>query len=82
MHVRSGLRSWLNGFDKTRQPWHTSTLDTVNDLSTLYAMLGQYEEAEVVFQLVLQGKEKGSRQLTTCNLYKNMERLNAAEYIC
>ncbi|KAK7973201.1 hypothetical protein PG988_007335 [Apiospora saccharicola] len=39
-------------------PDHTSTLDTVNNLGNLYSEQGKIDEAEVIYQRALQGKEK------------------------
>jgi tetratricopeptide (TPR) repeat protein len=68
--------------------WHTSTLDTVNNLGTLYADLGQLDEAEKGFQRALRGKEKalGPEHTSTLNTVNNLGllcrkrgRLNEAE---
>jgi tetratricopeptide (TPR) repeat protein len=48
----------LQGYEKALGPDHTSTLNTVNDLSLLYADLGRLEEAEKMYQRALQGYEK------------------------
>ncbi|KAF2022638.1 hypothetical protein EK21DRAFT_14062, partial [Setomelanomma holmii] len=48
----------LEGKEKTWGREHTSTLDTVNNLGTLYKALGRMEEAEQMYQRALEGYEK------------------------
>jgi len=46
------------GKEKARDPDHTSTLDTVNNLGNLYADQGEPDENERMYQQALKGKEK------------------------
>jgi tetratricopeptide (TPR) repeat protein len=78
----------LQGYEKAWGPEHTSTLDTVNNLGSLYADLGRLDEAEKMYQRALQGYEKAwgpehTSTLSTVNnlglLYKNLGRLDEAE---
>ncbi|KAL5327531.1 hypothetical protein ACEPPN_005230 [Leptodophora sp. 'Broadleaf-Isolate-01'] len=57
----------LQGREKAWGPDHTSTLDTVNNLSVLYASQGKLVEAEQMFQRALQGYKKaiGPDNITT-----------------
>ncbi|KAF1829960.1 hypothetical protein BDW02DRAFT_124922 [Decorospora gaudefroyi] len=48
----------LDGYEKAWGPEHTSTLDTVNNLDTLYVDLGRLDEAETMLQRVLDGYAK------------------------
>ncbi|KAI1322058.1 hypothetical protein F5Y16DRAFT_387636 [Xylariaceae sp. FL0255] len=48
----------LRGFEKAWGPDHTSTLDTVNTLGTLYADQGKLEKAEAMYERALRGYEK------------------------
>jgi len=47
----------LQGFEKAWGAEHTSTLDTVNNLGTLYADQGKMAEAEAMYLRALQGYE-------------------------
>jgi len=82
----------LQGYEKAWGPDHTSTLDTVNNLGTLYADLGRLDEAEKIYQRAIQGYEKAlghdpvktyipalntTQNLAT--LYKQMHRASKAE---
>lgn len=67
---------------------HLSTLDTVNTFGILYRKLGRLDEAEKMYQRVLQGKEKvwGPDHISTLDtvnslgiLYANLGRLEEAE---
>jgi outer membrane protein TolC len=48
----------LQGKEKAWGPEHTSTLDIVNHLASLYAGQGKLAEAEAMYQRALQGYEK------------------------
>jgi Tetratricopeptide repeat len=48
----------LTGYKKVLGPEHTLTLDTVNNLGTLYKDQGRLAEAEQMYVRALQGKEK------------------------
>jgi tetratricopeptide (TPR) repeat protein len=48
----------LQGKEKVWGPDHTSILDTVNNLGSLYADRGKLDEAEKMYQQALQGYEK------------------------
>jgi tetratricopeptide (TPR) repeat protein len=48
----------LQGYEKAWGLDHTSTLDTVNNLGSLYADLGRLDEAEKMYQRATQGYEK------------------------
>jgi tetratricopeptide (TPR) repeat protein len=57
----------LQGYEKAWGPEHTSTLDMVNNLASLYATQGKLVEAEQMYQRALQGYEKslGVENITT-----------------
>ncbi|KAH8592605.1 hypothetical protein B0O99DRAFT_674331 [Bisporella sp. PMI_857] len=78
----------LQGYEKTRGPEHTLTLNTVNNLGLLYADQGKLAEAEQMYQRALQGYEKAwgpehTSTLDTVNnlgiLYKSQGKLVEAE---
>ena len=48
----------LNGYEEAWGPKHTSTLDTINILSILYADQGKMKEAEEMYVRALKGKEE------------------------
>jgi hypothetical protein len=48
----------VRGYEKAREPEHTSTLDTTNNLGILYEDQGKMAEAEEMFVWVLKGCEK------------------------
>ncbi|KAK3935443.1 hypothetical protein QBC46DRAFT_271821, partial [Diplogelasinospora grovesii] len=48
----------LRGKEKALGPEHTSTLDTVNNLSSLYADQGRLSDAEAIYERALRGYEK------------------------
>jgi tetratricopeptide (TPR) repeat protein len=58
----------LQGDEKTWGLDHTSTLDTVNSLGSLYYSQGRLDEAEKMFQRALQSFEN------TCNLEHTLVR--------
>lgn len=55
----------LTGYEKAWGSEHTSTLDTVYNLSLLYESLGRLDEAEKMYQRVLAGKKNLSIQVKT-----------------
>jgi tetratricopeptide (TPR) repeat protein len=78
----------LQGYEKACGPEHTSTLSTVNNLGSLYKVLGQLSKAEKMYQRALYGREKawGPEHTLTLdsvnnlgNLYADLGRLNEAE---
>ncbi|OAG12932.1 TPR-like protein [Paraphaeosphaeria sporulosa] len=71
----------LQGYEKVWGPEHTSTLNTVNNLGTLYADLGRLDEAGKMYQRALQGYEKawGPEHTSTLDTVHNLERLDEAE---
>ncbi|KAI4227193.1 MAG: hypothetical protein L6R40_008222 [Gallowayella cf. fulva] len=78
----------LKGYEKAWGAEHTSTLDTVNDLGSLYKNQGKMAEAEAMFMRALNGKEKAwgaehTSTLDTVNnlagLYKNQGKMADAE---
>jgi tetratricopeptide (TPR) repeat protein len=80
----------LAGYEKTLGLEHTTTLDTVNNLGTLYRKQGKQVEAETLYQRALAGKEKAlglehTSTLKTVNnlgvLYKKQGKLVKAEDI-
>jgi tetratricopeptide (TPR) repeat protein len=48
----------LKGYEEAWGPKHTSTLDTVNNLGSLYYKQGKMERAEEMYLRALKGKEK------------------------
>ncbi|CAG8982040.1 hypothetical protein HYALB_00013901 [Hymenoscyphus albidus] len=64
----------LQGKEKALGPDHTSTLDTVNNLGTLYSNQGKLVEAEQMYQRALQGKEKalGPDHTSTLDTVNNL----------
>jgi tetratricopeptide (TPR) repeat protein len=48
----------LQGYEKAWGPEHTSTLNTVNNLGSLYKKLDGLNEAEKMYQRALRGYEK------------------------
>jgi tetratricopeptide (TPR) repeat protein len=78
----------LDGYEKTWGPEHASTLNTVNNLGTLYHNQGKLAEAEAMYQRALDGFEKAwgpdhTSTLNTVNnlgnLYRNQGKLAEAE---
>jgi len=51
-------RRALNGYEKARGPYYTSTLDTVNNLGALYAKQGKHVEAEKMYRRPLDRRKK------------------------
>ena len=51
-------RRALDGYEKAWGPEHTSTLDTVNNLGSLYGHQGKLAEAEKMYRRALDGYEK------------------------
>ncbi|KAK7193587.1 NB-ARC and TPR domain protein [Paraphaeosphaeria sporulosa] len=68
----------LQGYEKVWGPEHTSTLNTVNNLGTLYADLGRLDEAGKMYQRALQGYEKawGPEHTSTLDTVHNLGSLN------
>jgi Tfp pilus assembly protein PilF len=52
------FRQALTKYEKALGPEHTSTLDTVHNLSLQYADQGKLDETEQMFRRVLTGNEK------------------------
>ena len=78
----------MTGKEKAWGPDHTSTLDTVNNLGSLYADQGKMNEAEEMYLRALTGKEKAwgpdhTSTLDTVNnlgsLYADQGKMNEAE---
>ncbi|KAL4759686.1 uncharacterized protein BDW70DRAFT_161387 [Aspergillus foveolatus] len=78
----------LAGYEKALGPDHTFTLDTVNNLGTLYFNEGKLKEAEQMYQRALAGREKAlgpdhTFTLDTVHnlgiLYKKQDKLKEAE---
>ena len=78
----------LTGYEKAWGPDHTSTLNTVNNLGSLYADQGKMNEAKEMYLRALKGYEKtwGLDHTSTLNtvnnlgsLYKNQGKMNEAE---
>src|SRR6266498_849419 len=78
----------LQGYEKAWGPEHTSTLNTVNNLGSLYADQGKLVEAEQMYQRALQGYEKAwgpehTLTLDTVNnlgiLYADQRKMDEAE---
>jgi tetratricopeptide (TPR) repeat protein len=57
----------LQGYEKALGRDHTSTLDTVNNLGSLYAKQGKLDKAEEMYQRALQGyKERFGSDYPRC----------------
>ncbi|KAN0067831.1 hypothetical protein V8E54_014078 [Elaphomyces granulatus] len=75
----------LQGYEKALGPGHTSTLDTVHILGLLYADQGKLDEAENMYQRVLQGYEKArglenvARYRPALNTMQNLGNLFATQ---
>ena len=69
----------LDGKEKAWSPDHTSTLDTVNNLGTLYADQGKYTEVEQMYRRAIDGYKKawGSNHPSTLRTLNNLQVLNA-----
>jgi tetratricopeptide (TPR) repeat protein len=72
-------------------PNHTLTLNTANNLGVIYTNQGKQDEAEEMYQRVLQGYEKayGPDHISTLstvsnlgNLYRSQGKLDEAENMC
>ncbi|SLM38841.1 nb-arc and tpr domain protein [Lasallia pustulata] len=51
-------RRALEGYEKAWGPEHTSTLNTINNLGSLYSSQGKMAEAEAMYRRALEGYEK------------------------
>jgi tetratricopeptide (TPR) repeat protein len=69
----------LRGYEKAWGAEYTSTLDTVNNLGTLYADQGKMAEAEAMYVRALRGKEKawGAEHTSTLITVGNLGALYA-----
>ena len=69
MHRRA-----LDGCEKAWGPNHTSTLDTLNNLGSLYKDQGKMAEAEEIYRRALDGKEKvwGPDRISTLKTVNNL----------
>ena len=69
----------LEGYEKTLRRDHISTLNTVNNLGTLYADQGKLGEVEKMYQRALEGYEKalGWDHTSTLNTVNNLGALYA-----
>jgi len=83
MHMRA-----LKGYEKAGEPEHTSTLDTVNNLSYRYRVQSGFKEAEEMYARTLKGRKmaRGPEHSSTLNtvhnvshLYSHQGRLKEAE---
>lgn len=63
------LERALRGYEQVLGPDHTSTLETVNNLSNLYINQGKLEEAEKKYERALRRMEKGVGPDHTSTLY-------------
>jgi len=52
----------LRGYEKALGPEHTSRLDTINNLGTLYASQGKMAEAEEMYVRALQERRQVERR--------------------
>ncbi|KAM5348926.1 hypothetical protein ACJ41O_008749 [Fusarium nematophilum] len=64
----------LEGYEKALGPHHTSTLNTVNNLGSLYKAQGKFKEAEEMYERALEGKEKalGPDHTSTLDTVNNL----------
>ncbi|KFA76937.1 hypothetical protein S40288_10344, partial [Stachybotrys chartarum IBT 40288] len=71
----------LQGYEKAWGSEHTSTLDTVNNLASLYADQGQFKDAEDIYNRALQGYEKawGPEHISMLNTVNNLGLLYKAQ---
>ncbi len=69
----------LQGYEKAWGLDHTSTLDMVNNLGTLYKSQGKLDEAKKMYQQALQGYEKawGPDHTSILNMVNNLGNLYA-----
>jgi tetratricopeptide (TPR) repeat protein len=71
----------LAGKEKAWGSGHILTLDTVNNLGTLYADQGRLQDAEVMYQRALAGYEKawGPDHILTLDTVNNLGSLYAKQ---
>lgn len=71
------IRASTESLKKALGAYHTSTLDTVNDLGNLYKVPGWLSEAESMYIRALQGKERtlGADHMSTLSAVNNLGNL-------
>jgi tetratricopeptide (TPR) repeat protein len=72
MYVRA-----LEGYEEAWGPKHTSTLDTVHNIGTLYYKQSKMKEAEEMYMRALEGKEEawGPKHTSTLDTVHNLGNL-------
>jgi Tetratricopeptide repeat len=74
---KKNSRRALSGRENALGPDHISTLDTIDDLGSLYRDQGRLAEAEVMYERALEGKQKvmgpdHPSTLRTANLLRDL----------